>query len=85
MILERGIYVSERPNTVRSVKRYDRDNFHRVMREIVSASASSPPLDPPCRMIIPTPTPTKMPPLTAASNGYSDKSGSIGGNISQTL
>ena len=57
----------------------------RVMWEMVSARASSPPLEPPCLTMSPTPTPTKMPPKIAAANGLSDKSGSIYGNCSQIL
>lgn len=56
-----------------------------VTRAIVSASASSPPLEPPWRMMSPTPVPTNSPPRSAARSGYADKSGSMGGNSSQTL
>ncbi len=68
-----------------SVTRYDCDMRQFVTREIVRARASSPPLEPPWRMIMPTPAPTNIPPKTAAANGYAERSGIIGGNCSHSL
>ena len=49
---------------------------------MTSASASSPPLEPPWRTTSPTPMPTNTPPSNAANSGMPDRSGSIGGNRS---
>ena len=85
MMRFKGIYVSDSAETVKSVNIYAKASLHLVIFEIINAKASSPLLEPPQRIISPTPTPTNIAPKTAAKSGSPLKLGNINGNSSHSL